>query len=144
MRSVPCFKSKSIQRSFLAFCIKESVAEPCLSRDLVKKWGTIREGEALITCSARTSVIRQFALFLLPLGIEAYIPSNFYKAEKNVVHILSDSEIKAFFEAVDGYSPAVGIEGFLDWLLSIRSSFDSFISESDRICTTFLDRKSVV
>ena len=99
-------------KHFDAFCIKESVAEPCLSRDLVKKWGTIREGEALITCSARTSVIRQFALFLLPLGIEAYIPSNFYKAEKNVVHILSDSEIKAFFEAVDGYSPAVGIEGF--------------------------------
>ena len=99
-------------KHFDAFCIKESVAEPCLSRDLVKKWGTIREGEALITCSARTSVIRQFALFLLPLGIEAYIPSNFYKSEKNVVHILSDSEIKAFFEAVDGYSPAVGIEGF--------------------------------
>lgn len=99
-------------KHFDAFCIKESVAEPCLSRDLVKKRGTIREGEALITCSARTSVIRQFALFLLPLGIEAYIPSNFYKAEKNVVHILSDSEIKAFFEAVDGYSPAVGIEGF--------------------------------
>ena len=46
------------------------------------------------------------------MGLEAYIPSNFYKAEKTVVHILSDAEIKAFFEAVDRYDPAVNIIGF--------------------------------
>ncbi len=93
-------------KHFDAFCIAESVTEPCLSRELEKKWGTLRDGEALVTCSARTSVIRQFALFLASLGIEAYIPSNFYKAEKTIVHILSDAEIKAFFEEVDGYVPA--------------------------------------
>lgn len=59
-----------------AFCMEESVTEPHLSRDLVKKWGTLRDGEALVTCSARTSVIRQFALFLVSLGIKAYIPSD--------------------------------------------------------------------
>lgn len=99
-------------KHFDAFCIKESVIEPCLRRELVKKWGTLRDGEALVTCSARTSIIRQFALFLASLGIEAYIPSDFYKAEKKVVHILSDAEIKAFFEEVDGYVPAVSIAGF--------------------------------
>ena len=99
-------------KHFDDFCMEESVTEPRLSRDLVKKWGTLRDGEALATCSARTSVIRQFALFLVSLGIEAYIPSDFYKAEKRVVHILSDAEIKAFFEAVDSYAPAVSITGF--------------------------------
>lgn len=99
-------------KHFDAFCMEESVTEPRLSRDLVKKWGTLRDGEALVTCSARTSVIRQFALFLVSLGIEAYIPSDFYKAEKKVVHILSDAEINAFFEAVDSYVPAVSIIGF--------------------------------
>ncbi|MFQ9849151.1 MAG: tyrosine-type recombinase/integrase [Coprococcus phoceensis] len=99
-------------KHFDVFCIEESVKEPYLSRNLVKKWGTLRDGEALVTCSARTSVIRQFALFLVSLGLEAYIPSNFYKAEKTVVHILSDAEIKAFFEAVDSYAPAVSITGF--------------------------------
>lgn len=99
-------------KHFDAFCIEESVTEPCLNRELVKKWGTLRDGEALATCSARTSVIRQFALFLAPLGIEAYIPSNYYKAEKKVVHILPDAEIKAFFEEVDGYVPAISIAGF--------------------------------
>ncbi len=94
-------------KRFDAFCI-----ESCLSRDLVKEWGTLRDGEALATCSSRTSVLRQFALFLTSLGMEAYIPSNFYKAEKNVVHILSEAEIKAFFEAVDDCVPAIKATGF--------------------------------
>ena len=99
-------------KHFDAFCIEESVTEPCLSRELVKKWGTLRDGEALVTCSARTSVIRQFALFLAPLGIEAYTPSNFYKAEKKVVHILSDAEIKALFKEIDSYVPAISASAF--------------------------------
>lgn len=99
-------------KHFDAFCVEESVTAPCLNRELVKKWGALRAGEALVACSAGTSVIRQFALFLAPLGIEAYIPSNFYKAEKKVVHILSDVEIKAFFEEVDGYVPAISMAGF--------------------------------
>ena len=99
-------------KRFDAFCIESAVTEPCLSRDLVKEWGTLRDGEALATCSSRTSVLRQFALFLTSLGMEAYIPSNFYKAEKNVVHILSEAEIKAFFEAVDDCVPAIKVTGF--------------------------------
>lgn len=83
-------------KHFDAFCVKESIIQPYLSRELVKKWGTLREGEALSTCSARTSITRQFALFIISLGEEAYIPSNFYKCEKRLVHVLSDDEISAF------------------------------------------------
>lgn len=99
-------------KHFDAFCIAESVTEPSLTRELVKKWGTLRDGEALVTCSARISIIRQFALFLTSLGMEAYIPSRYYKAEKTVVHILSDNEIKAFFGEADGYVPVIRITGF--------------------------------
>lgn len=99
-------------KHFDAFCIEESVIKPCLKRVPAKKWGTLREGESLATCSARTSIIRQFALFLASLGLETYIPSGFYKAEKKLVHILSDAEIKALFKAVDGYIPAISIAGF--------------------------------
>lgn len=79
-------------KHFDDFCVKESVIQPYLSKELVKKWGTLREGEALSTCSARTSIIRQFALFMNSHGEEAYIPSNFYKREKRLVHVLSDDE----------------------------------------------------
>lgn len=64
-------------KHFDDFCVKESVIQPSLSKELVKKWGTLREGEALSTCSARISIIRQFALFMISLSEEAYIPSNF-------------------------------------------------------------------
>lgn len=100
-------------KHFDAFCVEESVTEPLLDRELVKKWGKLRDGEALVTCSARTSIIRQFALFLAPLGIESYIPSNFYKAEKTLVHILSDAEIKAFFNEADKYIPTISINRIL-------------------------------
>lgn len=110
-------------KHFDAFCVEEAVTEPLLDRDLVKKWGTLRDGEALVTCSARISIIRQFALFLAPLGIESYIPSNFYKAEKMVVHILSDDEIKAFFKEVDTYIPAINITGFFRMAVEYKVIF---------------------
>ena len=94
-------------KHFDAFCVEEGITEPNLTNELIKKWGTLREGEALATCSNRTSALRQFAMFLVPLGIEAYIPSNFYKASKTIAHILSIEELKSFFENVDGYIPGI-------------------------------------
>ena len=100
-------------KHFDDFCVKESVTQPYLSRELIKKWGTLRDGEALSTCSARTSIIRQLALFIISLGEEAYIPSNYYKCEKRPVHILSDDEISAFFHEIDSYSPEIKAASFL-------------------------------
>ena len=100
-------------KHFDDFCIKESVIQPYLSRELIKKWGTLREGESLATCSARVSIIRQFALFMISLGKDAYIPSNFYKCEKRLVHILSDDEISAFFNEIDSYFPKIKVPSFL-------------------------------
>lgn len=134
-------------KRFDAFCIKETVTEPILSRELVQKWGTLRNGEALVTCSARTSIIRQFALFLSSLGIETYIPSNFYKVEKKVVHILSDAEIKAFFEKADGYVPAIDIIGFQRLATEYKVIFRLIyccglrISEARKLCWNDVDLK---
>ena len=99
-------------KHFDAFCMEEKVTEPRLNRELVQKWGTLRDGETFAACSARTSILRQFALFLAPLGIEAFIPSSFCRAEKKVVHIMSDEEIKAFFTETDRYIPRIRVPGF--------------------------------
>ena len=100
-------------KHFDDFCANESITQPYLSRELIKKWGTLRDGEALSTCSARISIIRQFALFITSLGEEAYIPSNFYKREKRRVHILSDDETSSFFHEIDSYSPEIKAASFL-------------------------------
>lgn len=134
-------------KRFDAFCIKENVTEPILTRELVQKWGTLRNGEALVTCSARISIIRQFALFLASLGIETYIPSNFYKVEKKVVHILSEAEIKAFFKEVDGYVPAIDIIGFQRLATEYKVIFRLIyccglrISEARKLCWNDVDLK---
>ena len=93
-------------KHFDAFCTEESITEPVLTRELAYAWGALRDDEALVTCSGRVSILRQFALYLTTLGMDAYIPSRFFKAEKKVIHILSDEEIMALFEAIDGYVPA--------------------------------------
>ena len=100
-------------KHFDAFCVEERIMDLCLSRELIQKWGILREGEALSTCSARTSVLRQFALFLTASGIDAYIPSRFYRSEKRVVHVLSDPEVAALFQEVDTYAPAIKVPQFL-------------------------------
>ena len=100
-------------KHFDAFCADESVHEPVLTRELALKWGSLRAGEALSTGSARLSTLRQFALFLTSIGINAYVPSRFYKAEKTVAHILSDEEIIAFFTVLDDYVPALNAAPFL-------------------------------
>lgn len=93
-------------KHFDAFCVDASVTEPVLTRDLVYSWGALRDGEALVTCSGRVSILRQFALYLTTLGIDTYIPARYFKAEKTVLHILSDDEINDLFEKIDGYVPA--------------------------------------
>ena len=50
---------------------------------------------------------------MISLGEEAYIPSNFYKCEKRLVHVLSDNEISAFFHEIDSYSPEIKVPSFL-------------------------------
>lgn len=100
-------------KHFDAFCMEESVQEPVLTRDLALKWGALRAGEALSTGSARLSILRQFALFLTAIGIDAYVPSKFYKAEKTIAHILSDEEITALFTALDDYVPALNTAPFI-------------------------------
>ena len=99
-------------KHFDSFCTEESITELNLSREVIQKWGALREGEALSTCSGRTSVLRQFAFFLISIGIPAHIPSGFHKSEKTVIHILTEPEISAIFEEIDNKVPAVNHPSF--------------------------------
>jgi len=110
-------------KHFDAFCVDEGISEPRLSKELVKKWGTMRDGEEIVTCSKRLSVIRQLGLYMASLGMQAYIPSRFYKRIKKVVHILSDDEIKDFFKNIDEYKPAIRVPFFYRLSMEYRVIF---------------------
>ena len=55
-------------KHFDALCIEEAVSEPIITRELAQKWGSLRDNEALSTCSSRMSVLRQFSLYLTSIG----------------------------------------------------------------------------
>lgn len=110
-------------KHFDAFCVEEGITEPFLSKRIMEKWGIMREGEELITCSKRISVLRQLGLYMISLGMEAYIPHQFYKKAKKVVHIFSDGEIEAFFKIVDEYIPAIRVSFFYRLSMEYRVIF---------------------
>lgn len=99
-------------KHFDSLCAVEAVPEPVLTKELAQKWGALRDNEALSTCSPRVCVLRQFSLYLISLGMEAYIPSRFYKREKRVAHVLSDNEIKTLFLKIDSYAPELNATAF--------------------------------
>ena len=101
----------------------------------------------MVTCSKRISVVRQFGLYMISLGMEAYIPNRFYKAAKAVVHILSDEEIASFFKVIDEYVPAVSGASFHRLALEYKVIFRLIyccglrISEACRLCNEDVDLK---
>ena len=109
-------------KHFDALCIEEAVSEPIITRELAQKWGSLRDNEAPSTCSSRMSVLRQFSFYLTSIGIDAYIPSHFYKSEKVVAHILSDEEVIALFLEMDRYAPKLDAVAFHRLSLEYRVS----------------------
>lgn len=110
-------------KHFDALCINESISEPVLTKELAQKWGSLRDNEALSTCSSRMCVLRQFALYLTSLGLQAYIPSHYYKREKVVAHTLSDEEISALFLEIDSYKPELNAAAFRRLSMEYRVIF---------------------
>ena len=110
-------------KHFDALCIEEAVSEPIITRELAQKWGSLRDNEALSTCSSRMSVLRQFSFYLTSIGIDTYIPSHFYKSEKVVAHILSDEEVIALFLEMDRYAPKLDAVSFHRLSLEYRVIF---------------------
>ena len=92
---------------FDAFCTKQNITEPTLTKELTEQWIQKRDGEAVKNQSLRCSVVRQFAQFLSSYGLAAYV----LPAQKNTIpqnytpYIFSSEELKAIFNVADQMSP---------------------------------------
>ena len=64
-----------------------------------------RQGETRRSHSHRIAVFRQFAKYMLQIGIPCFIPNKGIRYPKPIVHILSDEEISALFAEIDSYFP---------------------------------------
>jgi integrase/recombinase XerD len=78
---------------FDRFCIENGYDSGNLTRDLVMAWAEQRPTESKNFRNRRVSPVRQLALYMIPLNIEAYIPRAFESNTIPIPHILSSDEI---------------------------------------------------
>jgi len=108
------YKYDSSARSlykFDQFCLEYGCTESVLSKELVQAWNQKRPHEAHATLRNRVVVVRQLALYMSRLGIQAYVlPKNTLPKEPRYIpHIFSNEELAALFRHADAcrYRPEV-------------------------------------
>ena len=110
-------------KCFDTFCEKNEITEPCITKELMSSWGTLRDSEGKAYLSRRISAVRQLCLYMQSLGLDSYIPTRFYKNIHAVAHVLDDAELTAFFEQVDSYYPSINASVFKRLSMEYRVLF---------------------
>lgn len=94
-----------ILETFDRFCIARNHSNETVTRELVMAWAVQRPNEGKNYRNQRVSFVRQLALYIRSLGIEAYVPGHFASTTTAVSHILSSEQLRSFFSVVDSYMP---------------------------------------
>lgn len=92
-------------RRFDALCISYGLDEKKLPRDLAEKWSGQSPAESTNRRNHRVSILRQLALYMVSVGLDAYIPQLNGSWEKPVHYILNGDELVALFQVIDGQTP---------------------------------------
>ena len=90
------------------FLAQEGLTTCELPSSVVRKWLAKKAHESVQTHQERIVVTRQFSRFLLRLGYSAYVPDSTFAARNPstfVPRMLTDEELRKFFQAVDGLTP---------------------------------------
>lgn len=112
-----------ILRQFDGFCAGQEISIPEVTRELVEAWLSSFKNCCAVTMSGKASAIRQFSLFLLANGKNAYIPGQKTHGKQRHIHVLSDEEIRALFVKIDQYSPRLNCHSFNRLALEYRVLF---------------------
>ena len=80
---------------FDKLCLEKNTEAGTLPRDLVMEWAMQKPSEGKNYRNARVSCVRQLALYMLSLGLDAYVPHKNASASVSVPFILSPQELKA-------------------------------------------------
>lgn len=109
----PYDHSRAILARFDTFCYDRYPNKFFLTREIAMCWAEKRPDEHVNTLIRRVTPIRQFAKYLMTVGVDAYvIPASVPgRAIRYVPHIYTKAELSAFFAALDRctynkYSPA--------------------------------------
>lgn len=90
---------------FDRFCIEEKHETATITRDLIMKWAVQRSTEGKNYRNQRVSFVRQLALYMVSMGMDAYVPQHFASETVAAPHIFSMRELGEFYAVVDLYTP---------------------------------------
>ncbi len=88
---------------FSAFTAEKYPEASILSKEIVLEWCAKRSYEAQANLCARSSILRQLAIYMEDVGPHAYVlPKGYYPvAQQYVPHIYTKDELKRFFHQTD-------------------------------------------
>ena len=88
---------------FSAFTAEKYPGASTLSKEIVLKWCSKKGYETQANQCARSSILRQLAMYMEGIGIGAYIiPKGYYPAAQQYVpHIYTEDELQRFFHQTD-------------------------------------------
>ena len=95
-------------RLFDRYWIEHGYGKEGLTLENIAGWLKKRDSEGAKCQAARVSVIRQYSIYLIGLGIESYFPPLNIRYPKAVIHLPTDEEIAALFGEIDAYTPQKG------------------------------------
>lgn len=97
---------------FDKYCLDINHSILTVNKELIDNWMKSVPDDSKHSKSSRLSAIKGFLIYLNTLGIEHYIPHAYINTEKTIPYLLSDSEINAFFRALDNRTVNSSVERF--------------------------------
>jgi integrase len=95
--------SPRILYKFDQFCLQYGCADASITKKLIFAWIQRKPNESLATLHNRASVVRQLALYITRLGVQAYVlpKDSLPKMPRYTPYIFSDKEMAALFKQAD-------------------------------------------
>ena len=103
-------KEEEYLKYFDDYCCSQKISSPVLTKELMDNWCKTKPYEAVRSVhSQRVSCIRQFALYMISSGYDAYIPVNLeyirQRKSKYSAYIFTHEEMERIFVASDKVYP---------------------------------------
>lgn len=100
-----------------------NLCESSITKKLIDDWMTSIANDGKHSKCSRLSAIKGFLIYLNAMGIEAYVPHVQIKAQKTIPYLLSDLEVKSFFEALDNRTINSSVNRFIQLRVEYKVFF---------------------
>lgn len=97
---------------FDQFCNDRHIREAIITKELYRCWASKSASETKTTQGNRLQALKCFSVHLNTIGIQSYVPVRLPRPEKNVPYLMSDEDIREFFEQVDAYKVEIPVPVF--------------------------------